>query len=294
MVVAKKKDKGKTKAKAKAKVKAKVKVKVKAPKAKPKSKAKPKGRPPARPERAPARKGAAAAEARKPKARGAVAGKGRPSAAAPSGAEAPAKPRSTRHSRRSSTRRGADGRPIVPGSVLLPGGPRGPEEVQYLLRGCVSSEQAVPEARIMDALAKRDDGHGLDPAELARELTAASRRFESGSIEPLLPGRIPLVRRTFASVVERAVMRRREIGAFLRGLDIGGTETSHMDPHGEGSLQNLMEWAARLETLAEADEPGQADYSQFHRVLDQLESSTEALIVDVELTLRRLRDRVRS
>jgi len=291
MVVAKKKDKGKAKAKAKVKVTvtAKAKAKAKAPKAKPKtgpkSKAKPKpkakGRPVARPERASARKGAAA-------------GKGRPSAAAPSGAEAPAKPRSTRHSRRPSTRRGADGRPIVPGSVLLPGGPRGPEEVQYLLRGCVSSEQAVPEARIMDALAKRDDGHGLDPAELARELTAASRRFESGSIEPLLPGRIPLVRRTFASVVERAVMRRREIGAFLRGLDIGGTETSHMDPHGEGSLQNLMEWAARLETLAEADEPGQADYSQFHRVLDQLESSTEALIVDVELTLRRLRDRVRS
>ena len=30
---------------------------------------------------------------------------------------------------------------------------------------------------------------------------------------------------------------------------------------------------------------------QFHRVLDQLEASTEALIIDVEQTLRRLRDR---
>ncbi len=287
MVVAKKKDKAKPKPKAKAKLKPKPK-----PKTKPKPKPKPKGRPATRAERVSARKGSASAEARKPKARGAGAGKGRP-AAAPMGAEAPAKPRA-RHARRQSTRRGADGRPIVPGSILLPGGPRGLEEVQYLLRGCVSSEQTVPEARILEALAKRDDGHGLDSGELARELTAASRRFESGSIEPLLPGRMPLVRRTFASVVERAVTRRREIGAFLRGLDIGGTETSHMDPHGEGSLQNLMEWAARLETLAEADEPGQPDYSQFHRVLDQLESSTEALIVDVELTLRRLRDRVRS
>jgi hypothetical protein len=32
----------------------------------------------------------------------------------------------------------------------------------------------------------------------------------------------------------------------------------------------------------------------FHRGLDQLENTTEALILDVELTLRRLRDRVRS
>jgi hypothetical protein len=101
-------------------------------------------------------------------------------------------------------------------------------------------------------------------------------------------------RRTFASVVERAKHRRREIGAFLRGLDLGSTETSHMDPHGEASLQSLMEWAARLEILADADEPERADYTQFHRVLDQLESNTEALIIDVELTLRRLRDRVRA
>jgi hypothetical protein len=67
-----------------------------------------------------------------------------------------------------------------------------------------------------------------------------------------------------------------------------------MDSHGEASLQSLMEWAARLENLAEADEPETADYAQFHRGLDQLDNTTEALIVDVEQTLRRMRDRIRS
>jgi hypothetical protein len=120
-----------------------------------------------------------------------------------------------------------------------------------------------------------------------------SERFGGGAIEPFLPNR-PSARRTFQGVVERAKHRRREIGAFLRGLDLGHTESSHMDSHGEASLNSLMEWAARLEILAEADEPEKADYAQFHRVLDQLDNTTEALIVDVELTLRRLRDRVRA
>jgi hypothetical protein len=66
-----------------------------------------------------------------------------------------------------------------------------------------------------------------------------------------------------------------------------------MDSHGEDSLEKLMQWAARLENLAEADEPESADYAQFHRGLDQIENQTEALMVDVENTLRRLRDRVR-
>src|SRR5688500_2523491 len=104
----------------------------------------------------------------------------------------------------------------------------------------------------------------------------------------------PPHRRNFAGVVERAKHRRREIGAFLRGLDLGRTETSHMDTHGEDSLQKLMEWAARLEILMEAEEADQADYAMFHRGLDQLENTTESLIVDVEATLRRLRDRVRA
>ena len=101
-----------------------------------------------------------------------------------------------------------------------------------------------------------------------------SERFGGGAIEPFLPNRTP-GRRTFSGVVERAKHRRREIGAFLRGLDLGHTETSHMDAHGEASLQSLMEWAARLEILAEADEPDKADYGQFHRVLDQLDNTTE-------------------
>ena len=78
---------------------------------------------------------------------------------------------------------------------------------------------------------------------------------------------------------------------------MGHTETSHMDAHGEASLQSLMEWAARLENLvenlAETPETNQGHYAQFHRVLDQLESTTEALVIDVEQTLRRLRDRLR-
>ena len=60
------------------------------------------------------------------------------------------------------------------------------------------------------------------------------------------------------------------------------------------SARGALAQSARLEILAEADEPDKADYGQFHRVLDQLDNTTEALIVDVELTLRRLRDRVRA
>jgi hypothetical protein len=94
--------------------------------------------------------------------------------------------------------------------------------------------------------------------------------------------------------VERAKQRRREIGAFLRGLDLGRTESSHMDAHGEASLTSLMKLAAGLENLAEAEEPAQTDANEFHRVFEQLEAATETLIIDVEQTLRRLRDRLRS
>ena len=52
--------------------------------------------------------------------------------------------------------------------------------------------------------------------------------------------------------------------------------------------------ADKLEILMEAEEADQADYAMFHRGLDQLENTTESLIVDVEATLRRLRDRVRA
>lgn len=191
-------------------------------------------------------------------------------------------------------RRGPNGEPFVPGDLLLPNGASNPDEVQYLLRGAVASEHPAPEAGVQEILAKPGAASlGLDHSDLARYADGMADRFLGGAIEPLLPLR-PTPRRSFAGVVERAKHRRREVGAFLRGLDLGRTETSHMDAHAEASLQNLMEWAARLEMLTDADEPNQADYTQFHRVLDQLDSTTEALIIDVELTLRRLRDRVRA
>jgi hypothetical protein len=193
-----------------------------------------------------------------------------------------------------SQRRGPDGQLLAPGDLLLPGGPQRGEEIQYLFRGCVAAEHAAGEAGVNEVIAKKAaPDTESDRTELRRFAEGMAQRFDSGTIEPLLPIRAA-VRRNFPGVVERAKYRRREIGAFLRGLDLGKTETSHMDSHGEASLQSLMEWAARLENLAEADEPDQADYNQFHRGLDQLENTTEALIIDVELTLRRLRDRNRA
>jgi hypothetical protein len=195
----------------------------------------------------------------------------------------------------SSLRRGFDAnRP--PGELLLPGGPKTPEEIQYLLRGCVAAERAAGEVGIEEVVLKQAAGGDADGlrSELRKQLNGTEKRFESGVIEAQAPVRPPHSRRNFQGMVERAKMRRREIGAFLRGLHLAQQETSHMDAHGEASLDSLMQWAARLENLAEAEEREQADYGQFHRILDQLESNTEALIVDVELTLRRLRDRVRA
>jgi hypothetical protein len=192
-----------------------------------------------------------------------------------------------------SQRRGPNGELFQPGDLLLPTGPQGPDEIQYLLRGSVAAEHPAPEAGVSEIVIKKGPEAEGDRGELSRFAMGLTERFDSGTIEPLLPTR-PVGRRNFAGVVERAKHRRREIGAFLRGLDLGRTESSHMDSHGEASLQSLMEWAARLENLAEADEPDNADYAQFHRGMDQLENTTEALIVDVELTLRRLRDRVKA
>ena len=155
----------------------------------------------------------------------------------------------------------------------------------------MAAEHPFVEDGISEVITKR--GAESERPDLTKMMELMRLRFEKGAIEVLLPARGP-AKRNFLGVVERAKQRRREIGAFLRGLDLGRTETSHMDSHGEASLQSLMEWAARLENLAEADEPDQADYNQFHRGLDQLDSTTEALIIDVELTLRRLRDRTRA
>ena len=208
------------------------------------------------------------------------------------------KGRSRRSSRRAALiRRGPDGEILAPGDLLLPGGAKGPEEIQYLFRGCMAAERPVSEEAVSEVLAKRGvpEGPG-EREELEGTLEWARERFGGGDVEPIIPIRSNL-RRTFQGVVDRARHRRREIGAFLRGLDMGHTETSHMDAHGEASLQSLMEWAARLENLVEnleeTPETNQGHYAQFHRVLDQLESTTEALVIDVEQTLRRLRDRLR-
>jgi hypothetical protein len=191
-------------------------------------------------------------------------------------------------------RRGPDGELLNPGDLLLPGGASSLEELAYLFRGCVAAEQPNPDAGISEVLVKRGVPEtDQTRSELAKHAAAYVKRFEGGSIEAALPVRAA-TRRNFQGVQERAKQRRRELGAFMRGLDLGRTETSHMDSHGEASLQSLMEWAARLENLAEADEPERADYNQFHRGLDQLDNTTEALVVDVELTLRRLRDKERT
>jgi hypothetical protein len=207
-------------------------------------------------------------------------------------AGAPRPPRKGGRKSSLALRRGPDGQPLQPGEILLPGGPSNPDEIQYLLRGCAAAEHPNPAGGV-DEIAAKKAGADLERGDLLRYAEGMADRFERGSIESLLPMRPP-GRRNFQGVVERAKHRRREIGAFLRGLDLGRTETSHMDSHGEASLQSLMEWAARLENLVEADEPDHADYAQFHRGLDQLENTTEALIVDVEQTLRRLRDRIRA
>jgi hypothetical protein len=201
-----------------------------------------------------------------------------------------------RSSRRASlVRRGPDGEILAPGDLLLPGGAQGTEEIEYLFRGTMAAELPAPDDAINEVLAKRGvpEGPG-EREELQATVDWARQRFGAGDVEPIIPMRANL-RRTFQGVVERARQRRREVGAFLRGLDMGHTETSHMDAHGEASLQSLMEWAARLENLVEnlteTPEMNQGHYTQFHRVLDQLEATTEALIIDVEQTLRRLRDR---
>jgi hypothetical protein len=208
----------------------------------------------------------------------------------------PSKPSSKKGSRRSSLsqRRGPDGELLAPGDLLLPGGAQRSEEIQYLFRGGVAAEHPVIEEAIQEIIAKRgaNPDAAADRPELGKNAEAMRQRFEVG-VEPLLPVRPP-IRRTFQGVVERARHRRREIGAFLRGLDLGHTEMSHMDSHGEASLESLMVWAANLEKLLEADEPERVDYNQFHRVLDQIENTTEALIIDIEQTLRRLRDRTRN
>jgi hypothetical protein len=211
------------------------------------------------------------------------------------GKPAPATRAGRKSSRRPSLlRRGPDGEILAPGDLLLPGGPQRIEEILYLFRGCSAAEHPIGEDAIAEVQAKRTTSEAPgDREELAKILAWARERFEHGTIEPAIPPR-PNLRRSFQGVVERAKQRRREIGAFLRGLDLGHTESSHMDAHGEASLTSLMKLAAGLENLAEAEEPAQTDANELHRVFEQLEAATETLIIDVEQTLRRLRDRIKA
>jgi hypothetical protein len=185
-----------------------------------------------------------------------------------------------------------EGKSYAPGDLLLPGGCLSMEEIHYFLRGCVAAEHRVAEEGLQDVLAKRGPAESeITADDVKKLLVGVVERFASGAIEPMLPSRAQ-ARRTFAGFVERTRSRRREIGAFLRGLDLGRTEVSHLDSHSETSLQNLMEWTARIEKMVEeGEEPEHADYNQLHRGIDQLDNTTEALIVDLETTLRRLRDR---
>jgi len=115
-----------------------------------------------------------------------------------------------------SQRRGPNGELFQPGDLLLPTGPQGPDEIQYLLRGSVAAEHPAPEAGVSEIVTKKGPEAEGDRGELGRFALGLAERFDSGTIEPLLPTR-PVGRRNFAGVVERAKHRRREIGAFLRG-----------------------------------------------------------------------------
>jgi hypothetical protein len=278
--------KGKAQSKAAAKAKAKAKPAPRA-KAAPRGKAKPaaKAAPPAKAKLEAKGKAAAPEKAPLP-----VKGKG-----PERGKPAPSRPAGRKSSRRPSLlRRGPDGEILAPGDLLLPAGAQRVEEILYLFRGCSAAEHPVGEEAIAEVLAKRTAPEAAgDRDEVARILAWTRERFEHGTVEPAIPPR-PNLRRSFQGVVERAKLRRREIGAFLRGLDLGHTETSHMDAHGEASLVSLMKLAAGLENLAEAQEPAQTDANELHRVFEQLEAATETLIIDVEQTLRRLRDRLRA
>jgi hypothetical protein len=294
----------KSKKKAHARVKARPKSAAKG-KAKSKAKARARTRPARKAKVVPKGKAKPAAKAAPP-AKGKLEAKGKapaPEKALPpakgktpeGGKAAPSRPAGRKSSRRPSLiRRGPDGEILAPGDLLLPSGAQRVEEILYLFRGCTAAEHPIGEEAIAEVMAKRTAPEAAgDRDEVARILAWARERFERGNVEPAIPPR-PNLRRTFQGVVDRAKMRRREIGAFLRGLDLGHTETSHMDAHGEASLVSLMKLAAGLENLAEAQEPAQTDANELHRVFEQLEAATETLIIDVEQTLRRLRDRLRA
>src|SRR5438067_4968117 len=87
-----------------------------------------------------------------------------------------------------SQRRGPNGELFTPGDLLLPTGPQGPDEIQYLLRGAVAAEHAAGPNAVSEIITKKatPDAEG-DRGELTRFAEGMAERFEKGSIEPLLP-----------------------------------------------------------------------------------------------------------
>jgi len=205
----------------------------------------------------------------------------------------PARPAGREHRRRSrhaaaSPRCGApDGQPLQPGELLLPGGPQNLEEILYLFRGVIASQRVGGEVAIGEVVAKRPAGDPLAARpELERHYGLLQQRFSTGSIESTLPNR-PQPKLTFQGFVERARQRRREIGGFLRGLDIGKTSPRR--------------WTRTARTASTADgvggPPREGDGRRRARAgglqplpprLDVFDERTESLVVDLEKTLRRL------
>ena len=159
----------------------------------------------------------------------------------------------------------------MPGDLLLPTGPQGFDEVQYLLRGTVAAERANLEAGVNEIVAKQSLPES-ERAEMMRFAEGMSERFGGGAIEPFLPNpaaqppHLPGRRRA------RQAPAPRDRCAFLRGLDLGHTESSHIRtrtarPASTASWngpRGSRSWPRRTE-------PDKADYGQFHRVLDQLD-----------------------
>src|SRR6185295_8319061 len=123
-----------------------------------------------------------------------AAGPGKPVAGP--GKPAGARPSAKKGGRKSplSQRRGPNGELFQPGDLLLPTGPQGPDEIQYLLRGSVAAEHPAPEAGVSEIVLKKGPEAEGDRGELSRFAVGLAERFESGTIEPLLPTR-PVSRR---------------------------------------------------------------------------------------------------
>ena len=76
-----------------------------------------------------------------------------------------------------SQRRGPNGEPFVPGDLLLPTGPQGPDEVQYLLRGSVAAEHSAGSAGVSEIILKKGADAEGDRGELTRYAEGMAERF---------------------------------------------------------------------------------------------------------------------